>query len=448
MPNRQPPHSPEAERAVLGAVLIDFEKVIDLCVHHKLTLEAFYVPANRLIFAEMGNMTAKHRAIDAMTVADGLRLKGELERVGGMEYLNGLIDDTTVSHAEHYIEIIRKAWMRRQMIQIANTAAEEAYEAEEPEELRSKTEAAFTNMQRRQEAADVRSVFDDVDRDVNDALAGKEIETAIPTGYAALDNLNEGGMRKGGVYWLSGEWATGKTSLKCNIILNLIAAGYPVGSLTLEMTIREEIERMASIEIDCSVPRIIRGLQRPRPDSMNEARKLIVESDLFHIADRSNVGNVLEFWSWARRMVTKFGKRVLFVDPFQNLRVPDQRKMSLEEKTSAKAEVLDDVAGELQVPIIAVAMKNKQGTIRGSEEADYTGAGHWQLSRDVDRRPQPPQYEQEIILFTKKARFGIPFASVPFTFYGRTGRFTEASTGGTNDRQQPFTEFGDRTPDD
>jgi replicative DNA helicase len=426
MTDRVPPYSEEGEVGILGSALLKGADVLDICLQERLSLDSFYIPAHRTIFGAMGTLYTEHKAVDVLTVTEHLKKKGNLDRIGGAVFLDRLIDRTpTVEHAEFYIDEVKKAHLRRKMATSAREIESECYTTEEPEDLRSRAESAFTNMERQVEKKSVKRIFGEMKDDIKRGQAGEEVEIGIPTGFEILDSLNEGGMRKAGVYWLSGEEGTGKTSMKCNIILNLLEEGRRIGDLTLEMSVREELEKMTNIHLGTNVSKLIRRKTYVGAEELPDAEDLLINSKRLFINDQSDVSTSVEFWSWARRMVIKNKVDLLCLDYFQLLNLPGSEKMSLEEQTTKKSKVVKDVAGILGVPVLCVAAINKDGKVRGSRLADYDGAGHWQLSRLGDEEPESPHYEQEVNLLTKKARFGVPFVNIKMKFTGLTGKFEE-----------------------
>lgn len=420
------PYSEEGEKGVLGSILLEAERVVDLCLQEGLNAEAFYVPAHRTLFLAIGTLVGVGRPVDVLTITEFLRQKNMLDKIGGSKTVDDMITATpTAAHAGHYIDLVKRSWMKRKIHATARDAAQEAFECDEPEELRSKTEQAFTDMASPITRVTVPEVFREMESDIKAGLEGRPTPRTISTGYPGLDRFNEGGIRKGGVYWLTGKEGTGKTSLKCCMITRMLEAGLKIANLTLEMTIRDELEKLTSCYIQQSISRVIRGKDKIDMELVEKAKKLLVESGRLHIVDQSTVNTTTGLWSFARRMVSKNKIDILCVDYFQLLNLADTGKMSMEQQVAEKSKCVKDIAGILQIPVLCVAAINKDGQVRYSRQGDYDGAGHWQLSRATEEEPQPPDFLQTITLYTKKARFGIPFAKLDFKLYGGTGYFEE-----------------------
>ena len=115
-----PPCSEEAERCVLGAILIDAERVMDVCAEKGLRTESFYGGENRFMFEAAMSLWRDGRPIDALTVSEKLRTMGELDRLGGTTFVDGFIDATpTAAHAEYYADLVVSKDLLRRTIHCA-----------------------------------------------------------------------------------------------------------------------------------------------------------------------------------------------------------------------------------------------------------------------------------------------------------------------------------------
>ena len=121
--DRIPPHSEEAEQGVLGSILLDSEKVMNLCIERQLVPESFYHPVYLTIFVALLEMSRQNRPIDLVTATEKLRSSGVMERIGGSLTLDRLVDSTpTAAHAEYYIDIVRHKHLLRCVIDRARQA--------------------------------------------------------------------------------------------------------------------------------------------------------------------------------------------------------------------------------------------------------------------------------------------------------------------------------------
>jgi len=131
LPTRLPPYSEEAEAATIGAILLDTERVMDLCTESGIEIEAFYVPAHKLVWRCCKWLYENKKAVDVLTVGNTLQGYGKLDEAGGGTFLDGLVERTpTAAHAKHYVEIVIADRKRRQVIAVNNAASALAYERE------------------------------------------------------------------------------------------------------------------------------------------------------------------------------------------------------------------------------------------------------------------------------------------------------------------------------
>ena len=131
---KTPPNSVEAERAVLGSILLDTtgrsdDRVMDECRTRGIVPEAFYDPANRSIYTVMLEMSMASKPLDALALIEELRRTSKIDAVGGVGYIQSLIDQVpTTAHAEHYIGILRGKYLRRLMIERATKVVEKCFD--------------------------------------------------------------------------------------------------------------------------------------------------------------------------------------------------------------------------------------------------------------------------------------------------------------------------------
>ena len=142
---RVPPHSEDAERAVLGCALQDAARILDLCIERQIAPESFYVRRHQCLYEAMLALHAERKPVDFVTVVDRLRETQLLDGVGGEEELARLIDGTpTTAHAEYYVQRVYENHLLRRIIDAARAVTEDCYRGEaEAEALLNEAEAAF-----------------------------------------------------------------------------------------------------------------------------------------------------------------------------------------------------------------------------------------------------------------------------------------------------------------
>ena len=143
--DRIPPHSMDAERAVLGCILQDAERVMDLCIRSQVTSDSFYLQTHRLLFEAMLGLHTARKPVDFVTVTALLRDNQQLDTVGGEDELARLIAGTpTTAHAEYYIQLVYESHLLRRVIDTARSVTEDCFKNEQPaEDVLSAAEGAF-----------------------------------------------------------------------------------------------------------------------------------------------------------------------------------------------------------------------------------------------------------------------------------------------------------------
>jgi replicative DNA helicase len=238
-----PPYSEEAERAVLGSILIEPDRVRSLCAERHVTADFFYLPAHRLLFEFLSGMDT---AIDLVTVGKTLKEAGRLDQAGGYAFLEGLIDSTpTSAHSEYYLEIIEELHRKRQIITLAEDAIDRCHVGGEStsQEIASSLSQAVVS------AVDVSKPSDKADL-VGSSLtlfdnAHRGIVSGVPLPWAEFSR-KVGGIQKRCVCPLLGRDGSGKSMLISKILLSLGAQGIPALSFPMEDGADRQMRRMAA----------------------------------------------------------------------------------------------------------------------------------------------------------------------------------------------------------
>lgn len=228
--DRQVPHSPESEAAVIGCLLLDPNRLAE--VRQMLTAESFYVESNAVLYGEIVRVIDADGSVDLVRLLDSMRARGTLEAAGGVERLSTIADSVPfTSAAGKYAGIVAEKCRRRKLIAACGDAIHGAYHDEE-------LDGCIT---RASEALAVASNFGGI-REVTIADAAKQVlrqiedgrTTLYPTGIVPFDETF-GGIVQRGVNTFVGRSASGKTSLAAQAALNIAAAGVPVRVFSYEM---------------------------------------------------------------------------------------------------------------------------------------------------------------------------------------------------------------------
>jgi replicative DNA helicase len=360
-----PPHSVEAEQAVLGGLMLDpiaWDNVADT-----VTEDDFYRPDHRLIFAAIAALCGEAKPCDVVTVSQHLERTGKLEGAGGLGYLSSVARDTpTAANARAYAEIVRERSLLRQLIRAGTEIASAVFnnDGETARALVDRAEQkvfeiAEGSFRKRDGAIPVRQLLPGVIDQIDEWHNNPDKLRGLPTGFTEFDKLT-GGLRPGDLVIVAGRPSMGKTTLAVNMAE--YAAVNPntraaVAIFSMEMPSEQVVTRMlASIG---GVP--LNSLRSGKISDedwvrITGATSQLSEAKIF--VDETPALNPTELRARARRVKREHGLSLIVVDYLQLMQVPG----TAENRATEIAEIsrgLKALAKELQVPVIAISQLNR-----------------------------------------------------------------------------------------
>ena len=392
---RVPPHSEEAERGVLGSVLLDADKVMDLCIERQLVPESFYAPAHRVIFDALLTMSRDGRPIDLLTLGERLTAAGLLERVGGALALERLVDATpTAAHAEYYIEIVRQKHLLRAIIEQAREAERACFTSDEnADAVLGRVEQSFFEITERQHG--LMRAWPDVVMDfmgqVEKHAADRPSVVGVPTGFRDLDETLLG-LQKGNMIIIAARPSMGKTSLAMNIVENAALGEGPdhlaraVGIFSLEMSSLDLVKRMICSRARVSSRTVMRGFASP-----DQHRKLVQAADALtkaaiYLDDTAGL-DITELRARARRMKVKHNVDLIVIDYLQLLHANEYARQGRQVEITAVSGGLKAMAKELHLPILVISQLSRAPERREKSESpklsDLRDSGSIEQDADV-----------------------------------------------------------------
>ncbi len=250
------PHNADAERAVLGSILLDRDAILPLAPW--LTPDHFYTERHAWVYSAMLACVAKRTPPDLLTVADQLRRLGRLDVIGGVPCLIELSNAVpTAYHVEYYARIVEHTATRRRLIQAGGKIAALGYaESDDLDSTLGAAQAALTQALTRQSGSGLVSLATIVDEVYQELERG--IEPGIATGIVDFDRLS-GGLHGGDLLVLAGRPAMGKTSLALRIAYNIARNGHRVQIFELEMPRKQLFQRLGAMLTGIEVQRLRKG---------------------------------------------------------------------------------------------------------------------------------------------------------------------------------------------
>ena len=358
--DRLPPQSLEAEKGVIGSVLLD----PNLCDDVALILrpDDFYGDANRRLFTHLLAMHDEGGRIDTTLLVERLKQAGDYEVVGGPAYLAEIVQSVAVpAHAEYYARIVRDKGTLRSLIHASTEILRDAYDPTfEPREMVSRAEEKIFALHDQRSSDQLSSMHDvlieafaHIDQRLEHGGA-----TGVPTGFTDLDNLT-GGMHAGELIILAARPSMGKTALATNIADHAaVEAGVCTLFVSLEMARLELAQRML-----CSRGRINGKKFRSGYLAAEEREKLMEASaQMSHASlfiDDTPSRTITEIAASARRLKRKHKLGLIVIDYLQLIE-PDNSKDPRQEQVAKIARRLKGLARELKVPLLCLAQLNRQ----------------------------------------------------------------------------------------
>ncbi len=383
------PASIEAERSILGAVLLDNHAFYDAAEHLK--PDDFSIDSHRRIYSRMMELAESSRPIDIITLVEELEQKKDLQAVGDASYISGLLDGVPDRPSiEHYVRIVRDKAILRGLINVANTAIAKASEQAEPaDEILNDAEAAVFQLSEKRIGKGFQSVKE-ISRNSGgiDALLqrGQRI-TGLATHYTELDEKTLG-FQKSDLVILAARPSMGKTALATNIAENAaIDDGKVVGMFSLEMSSEALLHRLL-----CS--RAIVDSHKLRTGSLwgDDTKKIVRAMEELSIApifiDDTPGISLSEMRAKARRLKQSQGRLdLLVVDYLQLMSGGSKRFENRTQEVSSISRGLKALAKELEAPVLALSQLSRAPESRGGDHrpqlSDLRESGSIEQDADV-----------------------------------------------------------------
>jgi replicative DNA helicase len=381
------PHNLDAERSVLGAILVHND-AFNLAAQ-VINSRDFYRDAHRRIFDKMVALSERNQAIDFVTLKEELSKSGDLDEVGGPAYVASLSDGVPrATNVEYYARIVKEKSTLRSLIYAANKILTNAYEAEqEPEVILDQAESAIFSVadeRMRGGFVPMRDLVRENFPKIEQLFEQKRLITGVPTGYVDLDEITRG-FQRGDLIIVAARPSMGKTSLVLNIAQHVAAhANQSVGFFSLEMSKESLFIRLLTSEAQIDGHRLMSGaIGQKDYGRISHALETLSSMRLF-IDDTANIG-VLEMRAKARRLQAEHGLSLIVVDYIQLM----ASRGRFENRTLELASVsraLKGLAKEIDVPVIVLSQLSRAPESRSDHRpqlSDLRESGALEQDADV-----------------------------------------------------------------
>jgi replicative DNA helicase len=386
---RTPPQNVEAERALLGAIILKPDVMHDISV--VVYPESFYADKHRVIFDAISQIFSKGDPIDVVSVTSKLKDMGQLDRVGGAAYVTELIETVPAAgNASYYADQVQAKATLRELIHAADDIAEIGYSDPESidEALDQAEKKIFTATQApsAQKFRPIGTALHEAWERFEHLTENPQDKRGVPSGFTALDNLLAG-FQKSDLIILAARPSMGKTTFALDLARNAaLQAGANVGIFSLEMSDQQLVDRMLAAEAGVDSWKLRTG--RLSNDQEFEALQAAMEKlskAPIHIIDEAAM-NIVKMRSAARRLKNEYGLDMLIVDYLQ-LMSPTATKASdsMVQQVTEISRSLKILAKEMDIPVIALSQLSRAVEQRGGKPrlSDLRDSGSIEQDADV-----------------------------------------------------------------
>lgn len=364
MYGKLPPQNKELEEAVLGAIMLEKEKLSDVLE----TLpkpECFYVDAHQRIFAAIRRLADNGKPVDILTVTEELRRTDELELAGGHFYITRLTMNVVSSaNAVAHAHIIKEKFIQRELIRICGQIVADSFEdRSDVFTLLDDAETSLyeiSNNYLRNNFTSLQDVIVETLKQIEESKNDKEDITGVPSGFPSLDAIT-GGWQKSDLIILAARPSVGKTAFALNLAMN--AAMDPrkpggVAIFSLEMSSSQIVKRMLSAVTEVRLENITRGrLEDYEFEQINHRMDKLARAPIF-LDDQAGL-NIFELRAKCRRLKTKHDIKMVVIDYLQLMHGPNEKGGNREQEISRISRELKALAKELDIPVIALSQLSR-----------------------------------------------------------------------------------------
>ena len=382
-----PPHDVEAEKSVLGGILIDTSSIN--LVAEFLKPDHFYLQEHQSIYSSMLTLFDKQQPIDLVTISDQLKSGGTLKKVGGKSYLSDLINTVpTSAYIEHYGRIIVGHYVKRKLIELSSRLIEKAFDEKgDTKKMLDEAEVqifALAQSHLHQDFIELKELLAESFERLEQFMKKGTHLRGVPTGFKDLDN-KLAGMQDSNLLILAARPAIGKTTLALNIASHVATKEkIPVGFFSLEMSKEELVDRLLVGKADIDAWRLKTGrLSDEDYKKLTEAMGELSEAPIY--IDDTPGASILEMRTKARKLKVERNIKLIIVDYLQ-LADSGRRFDNRVQEVSFISQGLKNLARELKIPVLAISQLSRAVEQRGSRKpqlADLRESGAIEQDADV-----------------------------------------------------------------
>jgi replicative DNA helicase len=396
-----PPQALELEEAVLGAIMLEKDAIIE--VIDILKPESFYKEEHQKIYKAILDLFATDKAIDLLTVQDQLKRQNQLEEIGGPFYITQLTNRVaSAAHIEFHSRIVQQKFMQRELIRVSTEIQNRAFDdSVDVNDLLDFSEAELFNVAQgniKKEASPVNVLLKEAIIQIQEASKNENNLSGVPSGYTKLDRLTSG-WQKSDLVIIAARPSMGKTALVLSMTRNIaIDHKKSVAIFSLEMSSLQLVNRLMASEAEIPSEKIRNGNLSDTEWERLDYRIKRLEDAKIYIDDTPAI-SIFELRAKCRRLKRQYDVDIIIIDYLQLMSGTPETRGNREQEVSNISRALKSIAKELNVPVLALSQLNRSVEIR-------TGSKRPQLS-DLRESGAIEQDADMVVFIHRPEKYGI-----------------------------------------
>jgi replicative DNA helicase len=393
-----PPHNEEAERATLGAMLLDAEAVPVAMQYLK--PGDFYINRNRRVFEAIRTLADQGLKADIITIVEELRRTGELDGAGGPVYVASLTNVVpTAANIEYYAKVVQDCSLRRSLIRVSNEVVAKSFdESRESRIILEETQQRIfelTDTRQTLTFKSIKEIIPPVIHIIETRYHAKSLYTGVPSGFDDLDQYTTG-FQPSELIIIGARPSIGKTALALTMAINIaIHQKIPTAFFTLEMSDIALVQRLISGEANIESNSLRHGKLKPSDFSkLLDAAGKIYEAPLY-IVDMPNM-KLLDLRSQARRLRSQQKVEIIFID-YLTLISSENYQLPRHEQVAEISRSLKSLARELGIPIVALSQVRREVEGKRGEHSGRPGLADLRESGSIEQ-------DADLVIFLHRDR--------------------------------------------
>lgn len=393
-----PPQSVELEEVVLGAIMLERDALIEII--DILKPESFYKDEHQKIFSAIMDLFSKEKSIDLLTVTEQLRVRKELDLVGGPARLSELTYRvSSAAHIEYHARIVQQKFIAREMIRISSTIQSMAFdESIDIDDVLEYSESEVFRISQgivKKDPENINTLLKKTIDEIDKASKNNESLVGIPSGFIALDRKTNGWQNENLII-IAARPSMGKTAFMVSMARN-IALDFKkkIAIFSLEMSSTQLTRRLISAHTFISSQLLVSGkLNEPEWNTITNKCPAFIDSNIF--IDDTPALTIFELRAKSRRLKQQHGIDIIMIDYLQLMGSSSEFKGNREQEVSNISRSLKAISKELSVPVICLSQLNRSVETRGGDKrpqlSDLRESGAIEQDADIVAFIHRPEY--------------------------------------------------------